>query len=72
VLEEDNQRGTTTMAPRLLTWLLSFTSTADRSGVLPGLRVLTGRPAQAAIGTLAGGGHYRTRPSPRFGAGSGA
>ena len=42
VLEEDNQWGTTTMRPRLLTWLRSFTSAAGRSGVLPGLRVLAG------------------------------
>jgi Phosphotransferase enzyme family len=42
VLEEDDEWGTTTMRPRLLTWLRSFTSAADRSGVLPGLRVLAG------------------------------
>ena len=42
VLEEDHQWGTTTMRPRLLTWLRSFTAAADRSGVLPGLRVLAG------------------------------
>jgi Ser/Thr protein kinase RdoA (MazF antagonist) len=42
VLEEDNHWGTTTMRPRLLTWLRSFTSAAGRSGVLPGLRVLAG------------------------------
>ena len=42
VLEEDDQWGTTTMRPRLLAWLRSFTSAADRSGVLPGLRVLAG------------------------------
>lgn len=40
VLEEDSQWGTTTMRPRLLTWLRSFTSAAGQSGVLPGLRVL--------------------------------
>jgi Ser/Thr protein kinase RdoA (MazF antagonist) len=40
VLDEDDQWGTTTMRPRLLTWLNSFTSAAGRSGVLPGLRVL--------------------------------
>jgi len=39
-LEEDSQWGTTTMRPRLLTWLRSFTSAAGQSGVLPGLRVL--------------------------------
>jgi Ser/Thr protein kinase RdoA (MazF antagonist) len=42
VLEEDDQWGTTTMRPRLLTWLRSFTDAAGRSGVLPGLRVLAG------------------------------
>jgi hypothetical protein len=36
VLEEDDERGTTTMRP----WLRSFTSAAGRPGVLPGLRVL--------------------------------
>jgi len=41
-LEEDDQWGTTTMRPRLLTWLRSFTSAAGRSGVLPGLRALAG------------------------------
>ncbi len=41
-LEEDSQWGTTTMRPRLLTWLRSFTSAAGQSGVLPGLRVLAG------------------------------
>jgi hypothetical protein len=40
VLAEDDEWGTTTMRPRLLTWLRSFTSAAGRSGVLPGLRVL--------------------------------
>jgi Ser/Thr protein kinase RdoA (MazF antagonist) len=42
VLEEDKEWGTTTMRPRLLTWLRSFTSAAGRSGVLPGLRLLAG------------------------------
>jgi Phosphotransferase enzyme family len=42
LLEKDNEWGTTTMRPRLLTWLRSFTSVAGRSGVLPGLRVLAG------------------------------
>jgi Ser/Thr protein kinase RdoA (MazF antagonist) len=42
VLEEDREWGTTTMRPRLLTWLHSFTSAAGQSGVLPGLRVLAG------------------------------
>jgi Ser/Thr protein kinase RdoA (MazF antagonist) len=40
VLDEDSEWGTTTMRPRLLTWLRSFTSAAGRSGALPGLRVL--------------------------------
>ncbi len=40
VPEEDDERGTTTMRPRLLTWLRSFTSAAGRPGVLPDLRVL--------------------------------
>jgi Phosphotransferase enzyme family len=40
LLEKDNEWGTTTMRPRLLTWLRSFTSAADRSGALPRLRVL--------------------------------
>jgi hypothetical protein len=75
VLEEDDEWGTTTMRPRLLTWLRSFTDAADRSGAFPGLRVLAGRrTARAAIGALAGDGH-RGLPGPRparFGAGSGA
>jgi Ser/Thr protein kinase RdoA (MazF antagonist) len=41
-LEEDSEWGTTTMRPRLLTWLRSFTSAAGQSGVLPGLRALAG------------------------------
>ena len=41
-LEEDREWGTTTMRPRLLTWLRSFTSAADTSGAFPGLRVLAG------------------------------
>lgn len=41
-LEEDREWGTTTMRPRLLTWLRSFTSATGRSGVLPGLRGLAG------------------------------
>jgi Ser/Thr protein kinase RdoA (MazF antagonist) len=40
VLDEDAEWGTTTIRPRLLTWLRSFTSASARSGVLPGLRVL--------------------------------
>jgi Ser/Thr protein kinase RdoA (MazF antagonist) len=42
VLEEDDEWGTTTIRPRLLTWLRSFTSAAGRSGVLPSLGVLAG------------------------------
>jgi Ser/Thr protein kinase RdoA (MazF antagonist) len=42
MLEEDREWGTTTMRPRMLTWLRSFTSAAGRSGVLPGLRALAG------------------------------
>jgi hypothetical protein len=42
LLEKDAEWGTTTMRPRLLTWLRSFTDAADQSGVLPGLRVLAG------------------------------
>ena len=41
-LEEDSEWGTTTMRPRLLTWLRSFTSAAGQPGVLPGLRALAG------------------------------
>jgi hypothetical protein len=37
-LDEDEDWGTTTMRPRLLTWLRSFTGAAERSGVLPRLR----------------------------------
>jgi hypothetical protein len=36
-LDEDRPWGTTTMRPRLLTWLRTFTETAGRAGVLPGL-----------------------------------
>jgi hypothetical protein len=42
VLEDDDEWGTTTMRPRLLTWLRSFTSAGGRSGALPSLRVLAG------------------------------
>jgi hypothetical protein len=42
VLEEGEEWGTTTMRPRLLTWLRSFTSAAGRSGVLLGPRLLAG------------------------------
>jgi hypothetical protein len=36
-LDEDPPWGTTTMRPRLLTWLRTFTETASRAGVLPRL-----------------------------------
>jgi aminoglycoside phosphotransferase (APT) family kinase protein len=39
-LEEDRNWGTTTMRPRLLTWLSSFIGAASRSGALPRLRAL--------------------------------
>jgi hypothetical protein len=39
-LDEDEDWGTTTMRPRLLTWLRSFIQAADRSGALPLLRSL--------------------------------
>jgi aminoglycoside phosphotransferase (APT) family kinase protein len=42
VLEEDREWGTTTMRPRLLTWLSSFTAEAGRCGVFPGLAALCG------------------------------
>jgi hypothetical protein len=42
VLEEDHQWGTTTMRPRLLTWMRNFIEAAERSCVLPGLRALIG------------------------------
>ena len=42
VLREDRDWGTTTLRPRLLTWLQSFTAAARRTGVLPGLHALTG------------------------------
>jgi hypothetical protein len=38
--DEDREWGTTTMRPRLLTWLRSFTDTAARAAVLPRLRSL--------------------------------
>jgi Ser/Thr protein kinase RdoA (MazF antagonist) len=41
-LEEDPEWGTTTMRPRLLTWLRSFIFAAGRSGALPDLRALAG------------------------------
>lgn len=39
-LDADEDWGTTTMRPRLLTWLRSFIQGADRSGALPRLRDL--------------------------------
>jgi Ser/Thr protein kinase RdoA (MazF antagonist) len=42
VLEEDHQWGTTTMRPRLLTWMRNFIEAAERSRVLPSLRALIG------------------------------
>ena len=42
VLEEDRPWGTTTLRPRLLTWLRTFTGAAGRAGVLPRLRALAG------------------------------
>jgi aminoglycoside/choline kinase family phosphotransferase len=39
-LEEDRNWGTTTVRPRLLTWLESFVEAASRTGALPGLRSL--------------------------------
>lgn len=41
-LGEDRPWGTTTMRPRLLTWLRTFTDTASRAGVLPRLHDLAG------------------------------
>ena len=40
VLEQDREWGTTTLRPRLLTWLNSFIEAAGRAGVLPLLRAL--------------------------------
>jgi Ser/Thr protein kinase RdoA (MazF antagonist) len=42
VLDEDREWGTTTLRPRLLTWLGSFTDAAGRAGVLPRLRAVAG------------------------------
>ena len=39
-LEQDRNWGTTTMRPRLLTWLSSFIAAAARTGALPRLRAL--------------------------------
>jgi hypothetical protein len=39
-MEEDRDWGTTTMRPRLLTWLGGFTGAAARTGALPRLRAL--------------------------------
>ena len=43
VLGEDPDWGTTTLRPRLLTWLRNFTDAAGRTGVLPGLYALAGQ-----------------------------
>jgi hypothetical protein len=40
--DEDPEWGTTTLRPRLLTWLGSFTDAAGRAGVLPRLRAAAG------------------------------
>jgi Ser/Thr protein kinase RdoA (MazF antagonist) len=40
VLEQDREWGTTTMRPRVLTWLDSFIEASGRAGVLPLLRAL--------------------------------
>lgn len=40
LLDKDPQWGTTTMRPRLLTWVRSFIAMASRAGVLPCLRAL--------------------------------
>jgi Ser/Thr protein kinase RdoA (MazF antagonist) len=40
VLEEDPEWGTTTLRPRLLTWLRSFADAAGRAGLLPRLRAV--------------------------------
>jgi hypothetical protein len=37
VLREDQEWGTTTLRPRLLTWLRTFADAAARTGVLPRL-----------------------------------
>jgi Ser/Thr protein kinase RdoA (MazF antagonist) len=42
VLDEDRPWGTTTMRPRLLTWLRAFIDAAARAGVLPRLHTLAG------------------------------
>ena len=42
VLEADPPWGTTTLRPRLLTWLRAFTVAAGQAGVLPLLRALAG------------------------------
>jgi hypothetical protein len=42
VLAEDRDWGTTTMRPRLLTWLGTFIDAAGRTGVLPGLHAVAG------------------------------
>jgi hypothetical protein len=49
-LEEDQSWGTSTMRPRLLTWLGSFSAAAARTGALPRLRSL----ADELLGQLGG------------------
>jgi hypothetical protein len=49
-LDEDTEFGTTTMRPRLLTWLRSFIDAADRSGALPRLRDLAAAAHQELSG----------------------
>jgi Ser/Thr protein kinase RdoA (MazF antagonist) len=49
-LDEDEEWGTTTMRPRLLAWLRSFTDAADRSGALPRLRDLAAAAHQQLSG----------------------
>jgi hypothetical protein len=40
LLDEDEEWGTTTLRPRLLTWLRTFIEAAGRTGALPRLRAL--------------------------------
>jgi hypothetical protein len=42
VLGEDREWGTTTLRPRLLTWLPGFAGAAGRTGLLPRLHALAG------------------------------
>ena len=63
-LEEDRDWGTTTMRPRLLTWLSSFIGAASPTGALPRLRALAEGDSRAAPPPLAGRGGPRV-PGPR-------